>query len=142
NIVYYLSGLLLLIIFIGLTAGFYPAFFLSSLKPHTILSGKLSKGPGMSFVRKGLVVFQFSISVFLITSTLVIYSQLEFFRSKDLGFNKDQVILVPLKEGNLKYNFQALKNSLQQNQYILSAAGASNVPGGQFNQETIRWKPD
>ena len=79
---------------IGIVAGLYPSFYLSSFKPIEVLKGQLSRGTKNSILRNGLVVFQFATSIILIISTLVIYKQTHYILHKESGFDKDQVILI------------------------------------------------
>jgi len=112
---------------VGLVAGSYPAFFLSGFKPIQVLKGKLKLGSKSGGVRSVLVVFQFSTSILLIIGTIVIYRQLNFIQSKDLGFNRDQVLIV---DGaySLKDNASVFKNEVLQFNGVVSGTMSSYLP--------------
>ena len=100
---------------IGIIAGLYPSFYLSAFKPISVLKGQISRGSKNSILRNGLVIFQFTISIILIISTLVIYRQTHFILNKKTGFNKDQVLLIQgantLENKTLSFKNELLKSS-------------------------------
>ena len=114
-------GLLLgLTIFTGVVAGSYPALFMSSLRPITVLKGSLKFKPGASLFRKVLVVVQFGLSIFIILAMIVIYRQISFIHNKSLGYDKENLVYTPL-EGELGKNFYTFK------QELLREPGIKNV---------------
>jgi len=119
-------ALFLIAVFCGLIAGSYPAFYLSSFKPVNILKGIKFKNSGSAgYVRKGLVVLQFSISVILIIGTIIIYQQILHVKDRDLGYNKQDLIYTGL-QGKMKQHFTAIKNDLQATGFIQNASLSQN----------------
>jgi len=124
-----LVGFLALGLFTGILAGIYPALYMSSFKPLAVLKGKLTNSLAVVSMRKGLVVFQFVISVALIIASVVIMNQMHFLRSTDLGFNKDQQIVISLRSNNAKNIYQSLKNEISRNKEVVSAGASFYYPG-------------
>ncbi len=110
----------------GITAGIYPAFFLSSLKAINVLKGKLSGLSGVG-IRKSLVVVQFSLSVVLIISAMVVYRQLNYMRNKNLGFDKENIFYIRVNDA-LRKNFNGFKAETLQNPSIKSVARSDDNP--------------
>lgn len=106
-----LPFLIALPIVVGIIAGSYPAFYLSKFKPVSVLKGKINAGFKKNILRSGLVVFQFFMSIILIIGTVVIYKQLNYIQTTNLGFNKDQVLIIN-GAGALGNNAAAFKNEL------------------------------
>jgi len=124
NIVLMLVGVVL---FTGVFAGSYPALFLSSFKPVSILKGNLQSVKGEKFIRKGLVVFQFSLAVILISVSIMVYKQVHFIRSKDLGFNRDNILTMDLR-GGVQKNIDAFKTEALRLPGIRSLSVTTDYP--------------
>lgn len=136
------SGILLafiaLTIITGLISGIYPALYLSSFNPIKILKGiAISDKKGAGF-RKALVVLQFAISVFLIIGSIVVSRQLRFMSNKELGFDKENLIVVSLRDTVIRRNFEAFKQEVLKIPSIVSAGGASSYPGQNTSKQVMR----
>lgn len=123
----YLMMLFLTAVGIGILAGIYPAMVLASFQPVTVLKGRFASGNKGIMLRKGLVVAQFTISVALIIATIVVYNQLKYMRSQDLGFSKDQKMIIDSQGDPAKNAFRQSIISLPN---VLSTSLAGSVPGG------------
>ncbi|WP_259067618.1 ABC transporter permease [Mucilaginibacter sp. X4EP1] len=134
-IAWLIPSLLIIVLVVGFLAGSYPALYLSSFQPIAVLKGKISAGFKGGFLRSFLVVFQFSISIFLIIGTLVIYNQLNYIQNKNLGFDRNQVLVI--KNTNvLGKRAKILKNELKQLPGVANATMSSYQPTGDESLKT------
>jgi putative ABC transport system permease protein len=134
-------GLPLLALVCGLLAGSYPSFYLSSFNPISIFRGmKIGKNSSVAMIRKGLVITQFVISIVLIIATIVVYQQIQHVKSRQLGYDKENIVLLSLR-GNMNERFNTIKNELIATGYVRNAAKSnSRVLDLNSSSEDFTWK--
>jgi putative ABC transport system permease protein len=127
-----LGGLVAVVVFIGLAAGSYPALFLSAFKPISIIRGNLARGSKGSRFRSALVVFQFTVMAILIIGTIVIFRQLNYMQSKDLGFEKENLLVLAINNDDVRRGLEAFKTEVLRIPEVMSAGASSMVPGEMY----------
>ncbi|MDQ4139821.1 MAG: ABC transporter permease [Bacteroidota bacterium] len=125
-----LLGLTLLL---GIVAAIYPALFLSSFRPVSVLKGSISMGARGGSLRKTLVVCQFTISLMLLVGTIMVYRQLNFMKDQNLGFEKEQMLVLPVRGTSIADNFEQIKTEFQSHPAVVSATTSASVPGQDVN---------
>lgn len=128
--------MLLAVILVGFLSGSYPAVYLSRYLPIEALKGsKSSGGAKNTFLRKSLVVFQFTIAIFLLINLALLYKQVSFMKNKDLGFDKEQIVVIEKISSKIRSSYTSLKANLLTNPNIISVAASQAVPGELGNIE-------
>jgi putative ABC transport system permease protein len=142
---YIIPGMILIAIFIGIFAGIYPSIFLATFRPVQILSGKLRQGAKSGILRSILVIVQFFISVLIILCTIIIYRQIHYMLNKDLGFKKEQLLVLRRAESIGREKIQVFKQEIKKYPGVINATNSTAVPGYPNNNSGFLvegWSPD
>jgi putative ABC transport system permease protein len=127
-----LAGLIVITLTVGILSGIYPAFFLSGFDPVKVMKGTLERGGKSSAFRKVLVVVQFAISIVLIIGTIICFQQLNYLRNTKLGFNKDQIVMLPAYGTALARWYERFRERILQDPHISQVAAMEDVLGAKY----------
>ena len=122
-------GVAIILILAGLLSGIYPALFQSHLRPLELLKNKLPVGKGNISLRRSLVIFQFTLSIIMIIATLVVYFQIEYVNTKDMGFKKEHLAVIDINSGKVRSSAETIKNEFLKLPQVKDVCVSSRVPG-------------
>ena len=134
---YTIPALLLFTLLVGIMSGSYPALFLSSFDPYTVLKGSVRNSMQNGRLRRVLVIFQFAVSILLIVGTLIMYKQIRFMLNKDVGFNKEQLVVIN-RAGALGPRVKAFKDAVKNIPGVVNITNSTAVPGRNNNNNGYR----
>jgi putative ABC transport system permease protein len=133
----YIAGLVIFSALVGLLAGIYPAFYTASFSPIKVLRSKSSSRSGSPNLRRVLIVLQFSISIAMLTSTFIVMRQLNYVMTRDIGLNKENLMVVHLQDTSMLSHVEAIREDLLSLTGIKGVGGSPNIPGLDLNQTII-----
>ena len=139
--IYLLPGLCLLVILVGVVSGSYPAFYMSSLNPVQVIKGSSGKMSGKFGIQRWLIVGQFAVSIVLIISSIVIYRQFQFIQNKELGFDKDHVVTLRIRDQNVAKQFDVIKNEWSGNPKVVAVTSSGHLPTNIDSSNLISKRP-
>ena len=131
-------GVFLVITVVTLLAGLYPALFQSGLNPLSLLKSKIQLSRGNISLRRSLVVFQFAVSIILIAATIIIYQQMQYVNNKDMGFDKDKLVVVDINSSKVRRSAATIKDEFAKLSQVRSVAVTSRVPGEWKNIPSVK----
>jgi putative ABC transport system permease protein len=134
-----IPGLLLITLFVGIASGIYPALVISRFNPVEALKGGVRPG-SKGGLRSVLVVAQFMVSIVMIISTFTIIRQIDFLSQKDLGFEKENVVVIPLEDEQISRKYDSIKHEIQKSPDIIGVTGSSNVLSRIYASTPIWWE--
>jgi putative ABC transport system permease protein len=133
-------GVGIVVLIASLMSGIYPALFQSRIKPILLLKNKINIGKGNISIRRLLVIFQFSLSIIMIVATTIVYMQMKYVETKDMGFKKDQLVIVDINSGKVRRGAETIKREFAKIAQVKEVAVSSRVPGEWKNLVKVRVK--
>jgi putative ABC transport system permease protein len=133
-------GVAIVVMVASLLSGLYPALFQSQIKPILLLKNKINIGKGNLSIRRFLVIFQFSLSIIMIVATTIVYLQMKYVATKDMGFKKDQLVIVDINSGKVRRGAETIKREFAKLSQVKDVSVSSRVPGEWKNLVKVRVK--
>jgi putative ABC transport system permease protein len=131
SMLFQLKNLVILVgatFFVGVLAGLYPALYLTRFEPVEVIKGSQISGSGKSVFRRNMVVVQFGISIILIIGMFTVFEQKKYIQTRSLGFDKENVVILPVRSQQISRNYQSFRNDLKSNPQIVSVSASAEVP--------------
>jgi putative ABC transport system permease protein len=127
---------------VGVLAGLYPAFYLTRFEPAQVIKGSLLAGSRKSVFRRNMVIVQFSISILLIIGLFTVFKQMKYIQSRSLGFNRENVVILPVRSQQIAQNYHAFRNELKKSSQITSLSSSSEIPADTHYSNSYYRRPD